>query len=249
MSKTLQFIYLLVAVLFVPSVLFGQTFGWRFEVESGIVVNGYNDVRIPGDTGSDISLTDDLEPEETPFIRFFVARDLGRHHLGLLVAPLRIEAEGSMDRAIDFNGETFEADTPLRSRYRFDSYRLSYWYDFVSEDDFVLGLGFTAKIRDAAIALSNDNQSTEKTNTGFVPLLHLDLQWWFSENMSLVLKGDGLAAPQGRAEDFLLAIDGAVSSRMNLLAGYRILEGGADNDEVYSFALVHYATAGVSWRF
>jgi hypothetical protein len=28
--------------------------------------------------------------------------------------------------------------------------------------------------------------------------------------------------------------------------GYRILEGGADNDEVYNFALFHYAAVGVT---
>ena len=34
-----------------------------------------------------------------------------------------------------------------------------------------------------------------------------------------------------------------------LLVGYRFLEGGADNDEVYVFALVHYVAAGVVVRF
>ena len=32
-------------------------------------------------------------------------------------------------------------------------------------------------------------------------------------------------------------------------AGYRILEGGADNDEVYNFALFHYASMGISYAF
>ena len=27
--------------------------------------------------------------------------------------------------------------------------------------------------------------------------------------------------------------------------GYRILEGGADNNEVYNFALFHYASVGI----
>ena len=31
--------------------------------------------------------------------------------------------------------------------------------------------------------------------------------------------------------------------------GYRLVEGGADNDEVYSFAAFHSAVAGFSWRF
>jgi hypothetical protein len=35
------------------------------------------------------------------------------------------------------------------------------------------------------------------------------------------------------------------SDRLGLKAGYRILEGGADNDEVYNFALFNFASAGL----
>jgi hypothetical protein len=31
--------------------------------------------------------------------------------------------------------------------------------------------------------------------------------------------------------------------------GYRLLEGGADVDEVYTFALLHYAVGGLALRF
>jgi len=37
--------------------------------------------------------------------------------------------------------------------------------------------------------------------------------------------------------------------RALLFAGYRILEGGADNEEVYTFSLFHYLVAGVETRF
>jgi hypothetical protein len=40
-----------------------------------------------------------------------------------------------------------------------------------------------------------------------------------------------------------------VSDAIDLDVGYRLLEGGADNDEVYTFAFFHYAVAGVRIRF
>jgi hypothetical protein len=40
-----------------------------------------------------------------------------------------------------------------------------------------------------------------------------------------------------------------LSDRVDLDLGYRLLEGGADNDEVYAFAFFHYAVAGVRVRF
>jgi hypothetical protein len=44
--------------------------------------------------------------------------------------------------------------------------------------------------------------------------------------------------PQGRAEDVMLALPWDVGEAITLRAGYRMLEGGADNDEVYNFAWI-----------
>lgn len=69
--------------------------------------------------------------------------------------------------------------------------------------------------------------------------------WKLDEKFGILLEGDALAAPQGRAEDVLLAATYRLSDRFGLKAGYRILEGGADNDEVYNFALFNYASVGL----
>jgi len=64
-----------------------------------------------------------------------------------------------------------------------------------------------------------------------------------------LLDGDALAAPQGRAEDVLIAATYKLSDGFGIRAGYRILEGGADNDEVYNFSLFHYASVGITYTF
>lgn len=220
------------------------------DVESGAVSSGYNDVRIPGDTGSDISLTDDLKSDLSEFWRVRLGIYLGeKHRLSLLVAPLRLKAFGSVERAIEYSGVTFEAGEALSARYQFDSYRLTYSYALVRSDRLHFDIGFTAKIRDAAIRIESELRSSEKTNTGFVPLINFAINWAFNSQFGLLIEGDALAAPQGRAEDVLLAPYADVSDRLRLRIGYRVLEGGADNDEVYTFALMHYASVGVSWTF
>ena len=40
-----------------------------------------------------------------------------------------------------------------------------------------------------------------------------------------------------------------LSDRIGIRAGYRILEGGADNDEVYNFSLFNYASVGITYTF
>lgn len=236
----------LIVVCFAPVVFAG----WSLDVESGVAFSGYNDVRIPGNTGTEISLTDDLESDETAFVRGRITADLGeRHRVSLLVAPLRIEAAGSVNREVDYNGVRFPAAAMLHAKYRFDSYRLTYSYALIRSDHLRFDLGLTAKIRDAAIRLESDNQVSEKSNTGFVPLINFALDWAFAPRFGLLFQGDALAAPQGRAEDVLLALYVDPTDNLRLRAGYRLLEGGADNDEVYSFALVNYASAGVTWTF
>jgi hypothetical protein len=223
---------------------------WSIDIESGPAYSGYNDVRIPGNTGTRISLSEDLEAKSTEFVRLRFAFDLGdRHQLSFLAAPLRFESSGTIDRDVDFNGVKFDSGVPLNARYRFDSYRVTYRYTLFPGERIRAGIGFTGKVRDAAISLDNGSVYSEKANTGFVPLINFAFDWRFASKLGLIFEGDALAAPQGRAEDVLLAIYGNPSNHLRLRLGYRVLEGGADNDEVYTFALIHYISAGVTWTF
>ena len=144
-----------------------------------------------------------------------------------------------------FAGEVFPASSEIDATYKFNSYRLTYRYEIVQKPKLDFGLGFTAKIRDAKIALASGDLSGEKVNVGFVPIINFRLFWRPAEKFGILLEGDALAAPQGRAEDVLVAATYKFSDRLGVKAGYRILEGGADNDEVYTFSLFHYASAGI----
>jgi hypothetical protein len=220
------------------------------DLETGAVFTGYNDVQIPGDQGTRFSLKDDLTPETKFFYRLRLSYTIkSRHTFSLLYAPLQTTSKGSVPKDILFKGEVFSASTPLLGTYKFNSYRLTYRYNIVQKERLQFGLGFTAKIRDASIALSSAGRSSAKDNVGFVPIINFRLLWQIHDNVGLLLDGDALAAPQGRAEDVSLAVIYKFSDHLGIRAGYRILEGGADNDEVYNFALFHYALAGISYTF
>lgn len=224
---------------------------WSVAVESGVVLSGYNDVRIPNRTGTEISLTDDLETDPSPYFRVRLTTVIaGRHTISLLAAPLRLTAEGSIEKDASFNEEEFPAGTPLEARYRFDSYRLTYRYSLYRSEKVTAGLGLTAKIRDAEVGLAGGGKKTEYLNTGFVPLLNFSVRWSFARRLSLVVAGDALASPggQGRAEDILLAFQ-YDRKHFGFSVGYRILEGGADVDDVYNFTMLHYIAAGASLTF
>ena len=219
----------------------------KIEIETGLAFTGYSDVRIPGDSGTKFSLSNDLKAEVTPAFRFRISQRFGeRHNISVLAAPLHVVSQGTIDRKIDdFAGVDFDAGTELKGTYWFNSYRLTYRYDLVNNFTTEFGIGFTAKIREAGIMLESDTDKAKKTNVGFVPIINFRYNRYLGKNWFLLIEGDALAAPQGRAEDIYAGVKYKLADWVKLKAGYRLLEGGADNDEVYNFALFHYATLGI----
>jgi hypothetical protein len=223
---------------------------WSLDLETGAAFNGLNDVAIPGDTGTRFSLTESFDVKPALFYRLRLTYALGRRHqISALAAPLIFRGSGPAPQAIYFYGTDFAAGAPIQATYRFNSYRLTYRYGLVDSEKWKVGIGFTAKIRDAAIRLESGTVRPERTDVGFVPLLHFRVEHILSARTALLLEGDALAAPQGRAEDVLAAFLYKFSDALILKAGYRIVEGGADNDQVYTFALIHYASLGLLFHF
>jgi hypothetical protein len=219
----------------------------ELDFEAGVAAASANVVRIPGAGGTRFSLVEDLESPLVPAFRVRAGyRIAERHLITALYAPLSLNASGAFDRDVVFQGETFAAGDPVLATYRFDSYRLTYRFSFVRDDELELAAGVTAKIRDAEISLYGAD-SASKTNTGFVPLVNVFAHYRPGGGvLGILLEADALAAPQGRAEDVSVAVTWDVRNEVTLRAGYRMLEGGADNDEVYNFAWLHYGVVGVA---
>lgn len=220
------------------------------NLQGGAVFTEKNDIRIPGDSGTKFSLSDDLSAD-TEYTGRLEAGYLhqGRDYVGIVIAPLSVDSRGRLDRDITYAGTTFPAGTDLDATFRFDSYRITWRRKLVSKENFDLWLGLSGNIRDASITVEGGGQRGEKTNTGFVPLINFLVDWRFSHPWSLRIAGDALAGPQGRAEDVLVAMLYDVNASTKVFGGYRMLEGGADNDEVYTFSLFHYAVFGAEFRF
>ena len=223
---------------------------WRVDFENGAAIAGSNDVRIPGDTGTLFSLTDDLTSDTAYFWRVRAdVRLAPKHVLAALVAPLTFHASGTFDRPVSFAGTTFAPGVPTSGLYVFNSYRVTYRYEPVRRENWMFGVGVTVKVRDAETRLEAGGTSAAKTNVGAVPLVNFKFERRLGARATFQLEGDALAAPQGRAEDLFAGILVHAGKQWSIKAGYRFLEGGADNDEVYTFALVHYLAAGVVVRF
>ena len=218
------------------------------SLEAGAAWQTRNDFRIPGDGGTLVRLA---EYESGPFaaLRGTLTWDVSaRQSLRLLAAPLRAEVQFAPESPVSFQDLVFPGGEPIDATYVFNSYRLTWYWRFPPGKKWSFRLGATLKLRDAQIALAGAPGRSAKDDLGLVPLLHVAGRYQVSERFALELEADALAAPQGRAEDVSLKGVVRLSDRVEVDFGYRLLEGGADNDEVYTFAFFHYAVAGVRIR-
>jgi len=222
---------------------------WFSQLEIGPVFQSRNDVRIPNDTGTLVSLKD-FSQKVTIAGRIYLGyRWTEKSDFRLLFAPLSLNGSANNHPTFSFQGTTFYPAWPIVSLYRFNSYRLSYRYLFHEKGPWRLWVGFTAKIRDAEIAFSQRDDRASKKDLGFVPLLYFRALYLITPRSFVDLDVDALAAPQGRAEDVALRYWFPLGDTVQANVGYRLLEGGADNDKVFTFAFLHYLVAGLQFRF
>ncbi|MCB5287056.1 MAG: hypothetical protein LHW64_04550 [Candidatus Cloacimonetes bacterium] len=241
-------ILLITIIIIFASSLWGQM-NLRIETELGAAFSGYNDVRSPNKDNPSplLSLTNDLKSDPAFSSRLQVHyRPHPRHQISLLAAPLRVNSSGTLPSEIIYEGVTFAAGEQVETLFRFDSYRLQYRYFFPKPLFVLKSVGISGKIRDAEVKLESPGKKSSKTNTGFVPLLSFNAGYPLMDELELVLEAEGLASPYGRAEDVYLGLDFMVNDKLNFRAGYRLLEGGSDIDQVYTFSAFHYATLGFS---
>ncbi|HEX6252415.1 MAG TPA: hypothetical protein VFZ56_13410 [Gemmatimonadaceae bacterium] len=250
MIKSWRFLLGALLLALLPATAYAQRTGYVIELEGGPVWQSYNDVEVPNDgTATRFSLSDLVGTGPWAGARLYVTTPLGaRHELRLLVAPFSLTETGTPSSAIEFAGESYAAGTPVEATYTFNSYRLTYRYLLHEGQRSSAWAGFTAKIRDAEIALAQGATASRKDDLGFVPLLHLAGEWRVLPGWHLIADVDGLAGGPGRAVDATVKLGRELDARWALRLGYRMVEGGADVDEVYTFAWLHYAAVSLVLR-
>lgn len=246
-----QFVLVVLIFAAAPSILAQDVPGFVIDLESGPVWQSRNDVQIPNtDAGTRFSLVDLAGEGPWPSARLYLTWNINnRHSLRGLLAPLAYTETGSFASLVDFAGESYLPGALVDATYKFNSWRVGYRFRFLDRERLKLSIGFTAKIRDAKIELTQGSTTSQKTDVGFVPLVYFGADWQFAKKWHLLFDFEGLAGGPGRAFDIALKPYFAINDHFGVSAGYRTLEGGADVESVYNFAWLHYAVLSGTYRF
>jgi hypothetical protein len=223
----------------------------RFGIalEFGAVGFSRNDVRVPGTSGTEFDMTDLTGSAPDFFARVNGHWDINeKHGVRLVLAPLEVSGTGELQQDTEFAGETFSAGT-TEGIYKFNAYKLTYRYTFRDRGAWRWRVGFTGVIRDANIELRQGALQANDDDVGFVPALHVSGEYRFNDHWLFALDFDGLAGGPGRLFDVAMKLEYDLTDRWRIGGGYRTLEGGADTDDVYTFAWLHYGVLNVSYRF
>jgi len=172
-----------------------------------------------------------------------------RNGVRLLLAPLSYTETGISDEPVDFAGASYLPEIPTEATYKFNSWRLTYRYKLKDGDRWKLWIGGSLKVRDAKIGLRQGETASNDTDLGIVPLVYFAADYRITQRWHVMFDFDGLAGGPGRAIDLSLKVGYDFNDHWALTAGYRLLEGGVDIDEVYNFAWFNSAVVSGVYRF
>lgn len=228
----------------------GDRWGWSFTVEGLSSAMPRNEVGIPGNTGTRFDFGQLTGSGRFTTGRFtLVAAPPRGGEWRLMVQPLTIRGTGELDGPVDFVNETFAPGVPTKGTYRFNSYRLTWRNTWVRNDRRHWRFGGTLKIRDAEISMRQGSLNQHKRDFGVVPLLHLYGEERLGGPWVATLDLDGAWSPMGRAIDAGLNVGYDLDRRSRITVGFRVLEGGADNNTVYTFSQFNSWTVGYTAQF
>jgi hypothetical protein len=222
-----------------------------FRLSVGNSWQARNDVQIPNsELGSRFSLEEAVGEGPITAARLDVSWMMNeKHGLRVLLAPLSYTESVTFDEPVLFAGGTFNADQQTDASYKFNSWRLGYFYSLLNSEAASFRIGATLKVRDAEIRLAQGDTVSFDDDLGLVPLLYLAGTYQLSDRWTLGADFDGLAGGPGRAIDLGVGIDYSITGNWKLGAELRVLDGGADVDAVYNFARFNSAALVISGGF
>ncbi|MDO7975946.1 hypothetical protein [Oceanotoga teriensis] len=179
-----------------------------------------------------------------PYSRYNVSANFfNNHNIIFLYQPLTVNTQTFFKDPVVYDNVTFSG--PTKIKYGFDFWRVSYLYDFINNDEWLLSAGLSLQVRNASIVFeSNEGDKLAITqNVGPVPIIKARVKKNF-DNWYIEMDGDGFYASSAFLNGSNFAFEGSIydvvlksglylNDYLETYLGFRVIGGSAKGTSQY----------------
>ncbi len=234
-------VYLLTAALFCLTV----SLAWADEMVSFKI--GYQHLTPDGSVGvesnglgaTSINVEDDLDLEESDEFTLEAALQLGSLRLSAAYQPIRFSGNNVLTKDVDFNGETFLANSHVKSHVDIDIYEAGLAWHMINVDDLPTRIQFGPEV---AIKYLDVDIELEETSIGgikasesvkaAVPTIGLRGRVAIADSLGIVGRVGYMEYQDSSFLDFDAQLEYSPLPMVGIFAGYRYMDIDLDKSDV-----------------
>ncbi|KPK88537.1 MAG: hypothetical protein AMJ94_14790 [Deltaproteobacteria bacterium SM23_61] len=202
---------------------------WKPKLDSTVKI-------VENDIGTDVKLVDDLGfDEKKDFgeargqVKFF-----GKHKFNFSYLPLKWDADTTLTRTIEFNGQTYTAGTRVQSKLEMKMFKGGYEYDLIASKHGFLGLTLDVLLTDFCMEMKAPSMALDEKYDATVPIPMIGLSGRVIPIKWVSLTGKISGLPMG---GYGYILDAEASLDINpvkyvgISVGYRFLKMDLEYDD------------------
>lgn len=224
---------------------FSVTLTWADELFSLKV--GYQHLTPDGNVASEdggldatsVSLEGDLDLGESDELTLEATLQLGSFRLSAAYQPIRFSGNNVLTKDINFNGETFLANSHVKSHVDIDIYEAGIAWHLINFDDLPTRVQFgpelAVKYLDADIALKDDTiggVETSESVKAAVPTVGLRGRVAIADALGIVGRVGYMEYQDSSFLDFDAQVEYSPLPMVGIYAGYRYMDVDLDKSDV-----------------
>lgn len=220
---------------------------------------GHFSVSGSGLAGSPIDLEQDLGFDDSKNLTAEVALQLGNLRLAAGYLPIRFSGNGTLNRTVNFNGQTYSGSVQTSSDVDIDLYDVGLSYNILNFDDlpvrFQLGPEIAVKIVDAKLTLDGQEDMTgtplheEESVTAPIPTIGARMRVGIADYFAVV----GRVGYLKYQDNSFLDADGQLEFSpiplLGIYGGYRYFDVKVDESDLFLDTRFSGPYAGAFVRF
>jgi hypothetical protein len=220
---------------------------WHFSLFMGPTWPTDVEVTAPNNGGTTIDLRE-FDSKYIPNAFISVGRFFGkRHDLQFKLMPMEKRQNGVFGTGVNFAGQTFAANEPVRTRYRLNEWHLRYRYAFLPDNPWDVNLGLGLGYFDTKVSLTSLEDGREATaeEWNLLPMAHLSAGYRFNPRWRVSLGTDFFYDTDNWHDELFALVHYRADPNWEISGGYRYWGGKVDESEME----FKYAFSGFSLGF